>query len=152
MSPGPIEIRVVTQRLALIDELLDEIRALPLEDRAAFLADRRNIWAAESCLRRSLEALFDLGRHLVAKGLAKGVKEYKAIASELGNAGVLSAAQAELLRQMAGYRNRMVHFYHEVTPAELFEICTGHLQSIVEIQNTLRSWLKANPNRLDEEL
>ena len=152
MSPGPIKFRVISQRLALIDELLAEIHALPLEDQAEFLADRRNVWTAESCLRRILEALLDLGRHILAKGLAKGVKEYKSIASELGKAGILSAAQADLLRQMAGYRNRMVHFYDEITPAELFEICTDHLESIVAVQNALRRWLKANPDRLDEEL
>jgi len=38
-----------------------EIRSLPLENPSGFFADRRNIWSAESCLRRSLEALFDVG-------------------------------------------------------------------------------------------
>ena len=35
---------------------------------------------ADSCLRRSLEALFDIGRHILAKGYARGVTEYKEIA------------------------------------------------------------------------
>ncbi len=58
MTPDHISKRIVVDRLDLIDTLLREIRALPLGDQETFFADRRNIWAAESCLRRSLEALF----------------------------------------------------------------------------------------------
>ena len=31
---------------------------------------------------------------------------------------------------MAGYRNRMIHFYDEVTPSELFEIVTKNLDDL----------------------
>ena len=48
--------------------MVSEIRALPLSDKEAFFSDRRDVWAAESCLRRALEALLDLGRHILAKG------------------------------------------------------------------------------------
>jgi uncharacterized protein YutE (UPF0331/DUF86 family) len=47
--------------------------------------------------------------------------------------GVLDPKNARLLSMMAGYRNRMVHFYHEVTVEELYEICTRHLQQIEQI-------------------
>ena len=59
MMPGSVSKRVAADRLALAADLVAEIRALPLTDRQAFFADRRNIWTADSCLRRSLEALFD---------------------------------------------------------------------------------------------
>ena len=55
-------------------------------------------------LRRSLEALLDLGRHILAKGFGVGVTEYKEIASELCRHGVLTEADAALLRTLAGYR------------------------------------------------
>ena len=58
MTPDHISKRIVVDRLELISTLLQEIRDLPLGDHHTFFADRRNVWAAESCLRRSLEALF----------------------------------------------------------------------------------------------
>lgn len=64
MTPDRLSKRVVSDRLAWVGQMVQEIRALPLEDQETFLADRRNVWAAESCLRRGLEALFDLGRHI----------------------------------------------------------------------------------------
>lgn len=70
-----------------------------------------NVWTAESCLRRGLEASLDVGRHILAKGLGLGVSEYKEIAPRLQERGILQDKEADLLRVLAGYRNRLVHFY-----------------------------------------
>ena len=43
MTPMKISKRVVVDRLELIDSLLQDIRVLPLGNRDAFFADRRNI-------------------------------------------------------------------------------------------------------------
>ena len=125
MTPDHISKRIVIDRLDLVSTLLQEIRDLPLRDEHTFFADRRNVWAAEPCLRRSLEALFDLGRHILAKGYGLGVSEYKEIALRLHDQGILLENEAKLMQTLAGYRNRLVHFYHEVSREELFEIC-GH--------------------------
>jgi uncharacterized protein YutE (UPF0331/DUF86 family) len=144
--------RVVSDRLSWVEQMVQEVRALPLQSRAAFLADRRNVWVAESCLRRALEALLDLGRHILAKGFAVGVSEYKEIATGLGDRGVLSGEEADLLRVLAGYRNRLVHFYHEVGSDELYEVCALRLADLERIAEAYRRWLKAHPERLDETL
>ena len=117
-------------RLGRVEQSLAEIRKLPLNSRASFEADSRNVWTPESCLRRALEALLDVGRHLLAKLAATGVAEYKGVGRRLGEHAVLGAATAGLLVKLAGYRNRMVHFYHEVTAAELFGICADELQDV----------------------
>lgn len=150
--PSRIVRRVAADRLALIDELLRDIRSLPLADRDLFLADRRNVWAAESCLRRILEALLDLGRHILAKGFGLGITEYKEIATQLQAQGVLQEHEATLLRLLAGYRNRLVHFYHEVSPDELYEICARQLSDLELVQNTLRQWLREHPDKMDHAL
>ncbi len=69
MSPGQMSYRVVADRLGWIETMLSEIETLPLESYDAFTAENRTVWAAESCLRRALEALMDLGRHVSAKAL-----------------------------------------------------------------------------------
>jgi uncharacterized protein YutE (UPF0331/DUF86 family) len=122
---------------------------LPLNDKSAFIADRRNIWSAESCLRRALEALFDLGRHRLAKGFGQGTSEYKEVARVLHEKGVLSESDEQMMRLLAGYRNRMVHFYHEIEAEELFDICRDQLTDIISLADAYRSWLNNNPDRLD---
>ncbi len=152
MIPGKISRRIVYDRLAWIERMLSEIRALPLDSREAFLADRRNVWAAESCLRRALEALLDIGRHILAKGFGIGVTEYKETARELARVGVLSQLEAGTLRMLAGYRNRLVHFYHEISEDELYEIVSTQLSDIEQITILLRDWLEKNPSLVAEDL
>jgi len=152
MSPGKLSKKVIGDRLAWIDKMVAEIRALPLGSYEEFSANRRDVWAAESCLRRALEAIFDLGRHILAKGFGLGVTEYKQIATELETAAVLSHSRARLLSTLAGYRNRLVHFYHEVTSEELYEICRNNLDDLLEIRNAFRKWVNENPGSIDETL
>ena len=152
MSPSKITKRVVVDRLDWIEKMIEEIKLLPLNDYETFIRDKRNIWAAESCLRRALEALMDLGRHISAKGFGRGVSEYKEIASSLGEAGVLFNKDEETLRTLAGFRNRMVHFYHEVSDRELFEICSSQLSNITDISRAIKKWINGHQEMIDDSL
>ena len=152
MSPSKISKRTFLDRVAWVDRMVAQIRALPVSDRAAFMADSRNIWAAESCIRRALEAIFDIGRHLLAKGFGAGVSEYKAIAEGLKARGVLTEEQADLMKILAGYRNRMVHFYHEISIDELYQLCAHQLADITATRDALRDWVHAHPELVDPTL
>jgi uncharacterized protein YutE (UPF0331/DUF86 family) len=48
-----------------------------------------------------------------------------------------------------GYRNIMVHFYHEITHRELYEICTSQLKDIELILESFIIWLRSHPEKLD---
>jgi uncharacterized protein YutE (UPF0331/DUF86 family) len=146
MSPGSIDEKVIAQRARWIREAIAAMRELPLADRQAFLGNKHNIAAAESYLRRSLEALFDVGRHILAKGFAYPATEYKEIARGLFEKGVLEQDEAELLRKMAGYRNRMVHFYHDISPEELLDICLNHTAEIDRLLEKMLQWLRSSKN------
>jgi uncharacterized protein YutE (UPF0331/DUF86 family) len=152
MSPGAVRATVVADKAAVIEQMLAGVATLPLATEAEFLADSRMVAAGESFLRRGLEALFDIGRHVLAKGFGDPAADYKAIAQRLGEHSVLEASQVERLRAMAGYRNRLVHFYDEVTPGELYGILTDHVADLREILDALRAWIAAHPERIDESL
>jgi uncharacterized protein YutE (UPF0331/DUF86 family) len=130
MTPASIDRKIITQRAAWIQEMMGALGELPLKNKKNFLQNRHNVAAAESYLRRSLEALFDIGRHILAKRFAFPATEYKEIARGLLAKKILNEDEAELMGKMAGYRNRMAHFYHEITPEELHEICLNHLDEI----------------------
>jgi uncharacterized protein YutE (UPF0331/DUF86 family) len=152
VTPSKLRSEVVLERVAWIDRMLAALRALPTRSLEEFRADPRTAAAAESYLRRALEALLDLCRHILAKGLGQGVAEYKEIAAALQTAAVLDAERAGLLREMAGYRNRIVHFYHEIADDELFDICTRQIGDIEAVRDRLLSWLRAHPELLDTRL
>jgi uncharacterized protein YutE (UPF0331/DUF86 family) len=120
----------IEKNLSLIQGFLSELRGLSEMTEKDFLIDRRNPAAAESYLRRSLEAVFDIGRHILAKCYGFKELEYKKIALELGERGIVEKDYAKLLLKMAGYRNRMVHLYEEVTPKEIYDLLKNHLSDI----------------------
>jgi uncharacterized protein YutE (UPF0331/DUF86 family) len=152
MSPGKVNERVISDKVAWVERMVSEINKLPLDSLEAFTGDNRNIWTAESCLRRALEGLMDLGRHILAKGFAQGVTEYKQIGQGLLEQQVFSEADAELFRKLAGYRNRVVHYYHEVSSEELYRISRDNLVDINRLVKTILTWLETRPELVDRTL
>jgi uncharacterized protein YutE (UPF0331/DUF86 family) len=152
MSPSKIRLKTVAAKSELIRAMLAAIETLPLASEAEFTADPRMVAAGESFLRRSLEGLLDLGRHVLAKGFGKVVPDYAAVADELRAQGILPAESAAMLKLMARYRNRMVHFYDDVTPRELYGILTGERKDIEEVLAAIQHWLSEHPAVCDDEL
>jgi uncharacterized protein YutE (UPF0331/DUF86 family) len=91
MSPGRISRIVVTDKIALVRRMQDGIQTLPLSDLTAFTSDPRMVAAGDSYLRRALEALLDLARHVLAKGFGRAPAEYAEVARQLGEVGVVNA-------------------------------------------------------------
>lgn len=152
MMAAPIRAEIVTEKVAFVRRMVEAIRRLPLSGYADFAADPRNAAAGESYLRRSLEALFDLGRHILAKSFAKAPAEYKEIAAGLVAEGVISEQDGRKLKEMAGYRNRMVHFYDEIGQDELYRILHDDLSDIERACDALVGWLRAHPEKVDSAI
>lgn len=152
MTPSRLDARVVAERLGWIEQMIAGIRALPLESESAFVQDARTAAAAESYLRRALEALLDLGRHVLAKGFGQPAAEYKQIPVQLQRLDVIDEASAALMTKLAGYRNRMVHFYAQVSTSELYDICARQLGDVAACAEALRAWVMAHPEQLDQAL
>lgn len=152
MSPSGIKEKIVAEKMAWVVSMIENIRSIPLESFDEFTSDIRNMAAAESYLRRSLEGIMDLGRHILAKGFGEAVTEYKTIAFSMKRSGILNEEQAELLKKLAGYRNRMVHFYVEISDQELYEICTVHISDLHTILDAISRWLKKHPELIDRSL
>lgn len=139
MTASPVRLKLVRERLAAVVEYVEALRALPQESEEVFLADRRNPDSAESLLRRALEALFDVARHLLAKGVGKGALEYKEVARLAVEHGLLANAElGRRLEEIAGFGNRLTHFYDEVTPRELYVIVRDDLGDLEAVADALR--------------
>lgn len=144
MSLDEVMIRDRLDRILHWAGELEQLSSLPLQEFAA----SRNTAAAESFLRRSLEAVFDVGRHLLAKlGRMDLAQEYKAIAQGLTQAGVVDKRLGTVLVEMAGYRNRLVHFYHEVSVGELYEVVRDHRSDLIDFTKQVARYLKEGPGR-----
>ena len=138
----------ILELLRFIETCLQELKPFTTMGKDAFLSDTKNPPFVESYLRRGLEAVFDIGRHILAKTYGFKEIEYKVIAKELGARGVITKELSEILYVMAGYGNRMVHFYREITPEELYQIVVTNLKDfdtfITEIAAFVRAYEEKN--------
>lgn len=142
MVISSLNIKLIEDRLGFILKALVKLRELSILTKEEFSENDKPA-IAESYLRRALEAVFDIGRHIIAKIADKGTVEYKEIAKKLGECGILSKSCSEKLLLMAGYRNRLVHFYHEVSDEELFKILQENLDDIEQFINEIKKFILA---------
>ncbi len=136
-----LNIKLIDDRLGLINQCLFKLKRLSTLPKDKFLSSEAPA-IAESYLRRGLEAIFDIGRHIIAKTAQKTAVEYKEIAVKLTELGIIPAEFAPKLRLMAGYRNRLVHFYYEVTAEEIYRIIKEHLEDIENFVILIKNFIK----------
>ncbi len=127
MTRPSIKIQSVIPRLDGIARdrlMLQNLGDLP----DAEFAKEENFVRAQFYLRRALEGIFHIGSHILSRIPGGRVTEYKAIALRLGEVGIVPREYADKgLKAMAGYRNRLTHFYADVNPAELQRILKNDL-------------------------
>src|SRR3989339_486307 len=69
-----------------------------------------NVWAVSFGLVAGIEAVLDISQYLLAN---KGIKieSYGEVPQALLKAGIIKAEMSNNLRQMIGFRNRLIHNY-----------------------------------------
>jgi uncharacterized protein YutE (UPF0331/DUF86 family) len=132
MHKVPLSKVKIESKLAVIREALSALHELgERTGEEAFVESTEKFAIAEHHLRRALEGVFDIGGHIISRfpySPGKRPKTLREIAHALGEKGIVEQSFADgALSNMAGYRNRMVHFYDEVTPRELYAIITHNL-------------------------
>ena len=136
-----LNIKLIEDRLGFIIKSIARLKRLSRLDQKDFLKED-NPAVAESYLRRSLEAIFDISRHIIAKTAGKGIVEYKEIARALGQEGVVTGDQSEKLILMAGYRNRLEHFYHEISDGELYATMNNNLSDVEAFVKEIKRFIE----------
>lgn len=153
MHKVPLSKIKIEAKLAILREAIQELEKIGKElSQDDFLQNKDKFAIAEHYLRRVLESIFDIGNHIISRfaySPGRRPKTMKEIAIELGKKGIVDLKFAEnKLVEMAGYRNRLVHFYDEVKPKEIYQIITQDLgdleffsSKVIEVVN--------NPNQFD---
>ncbi len=152
MTPGPVDVKLVADRLAVVEGSVATILGIPHATLDEFLSDPRNRFATDALLRRALEALFDVARHLLAKAHGIAALEYRQVARRSSELAVIRDPDlGDRFVLMAGYRNRLTHHYDEITGEELFVILTQHVDDLRRIAEELRASAAALADRRSEE-
>ena len=108
-----------------------------------------NYIKAQFYLRQALEGVFHIGTHILSRIPGGRATEYKEVALKLGEMKIVDLQFAQnQLKQMAGYRNRLTHFYSQITPEELYKILSSHLKDFDIFLHSIQD-LMNNPQKHD---
>jgi len=143
----PIDLNKIRNNIAEIKNNLKELSVFAKMSAAEFRADKKNYGLAEHHLRRSLEGILTIGTHILSRLPAK-TKDYQEVIVSLGEQGIIPKDFAEKNKKLAGYRNRLVHIYWEVSADELHEVIKSHLSDIEEFCCYYRAVLQ-NPEKFN---
>jgi uncharacterized protein YutE (UPF0331/DUF86 family) len=128
MKHLPIEKDTVLKRVnGIQNELaeLEKLGRLPYEN----FQKEKGFELGQYHLHRALEGVFNISAHILSRIPGGQATKYKDMARNLGKFGIVDKEFAETrLIQMADYRIRLVHFYAEVTPEEVYSIIQENLR------------------------
>jgi len=117
----------VRERIQHIETNLARLETLRQLPRDEFLADFRNVAAAKHLLQTSLEAMMDIGAHILARQRLPTPQEGAGIFRQLGEAGLLLPERVQTYVQMVRFRNLVVHLYQEVDADRVYDILQSDL-------------------------
>jgi uncharacterized protein YutE (UPF0331/DUF86 family) len=134
---------LINSRLALIIDSIREMENLATFSYDSFVSDFRNAGAAGCFLLRSIAAMFDIRRHILAKtGGIDLSEEYKSIEKGLVNKNIVDHKLRESLIQLAEYRNRLVYLYDDISAEELYEIINKNIWVLISFVSGIRKYAK----------
>lgn len=152
MDKVPISKTKIETKLAIIRESLSSLEDLASLSKKEFISKDESFAVAEHYLRRSLEAIFDISGHIISRfpmSPGKRPSTYKDVAKALADKDIIKKDFGkETLVKMAGYRNRLVHFYDEIDDEEMYEIITENLSDIEKFAKSIVNVLK-NPEEFN---
>jgi len=138
----PINLNKIRNNIAEIENNLKELSVFAKMSAGDFKMDKKNYGLAEHYLRRSLEGILTIGTHILSR-LPTKTKDYQEVIVSLGEQGVIPKDFAERNKKLAGYRNRLVHIYWEVSAEELHQVIKTHLSDIEEFCHHYRAVLQS---------
>jgi len=128
---------LIAKKLALIETSVQELKTLarPEEIRR----DVREERFVEHTLQIAIQAALDIASHIVADDRLGEPRTNRELFDLLERYGWIPADLAISLRQMAGFRNILVHGYEAVDLAIVEEIVRSSLDDLLQFVNAIRA-------------
>jgi uncharacterized protein YutE (UPF0331/DUF86 family) len=132
----------ITNKIIQLDEYLKILKQIGKTDKDAFIKDNILIGSAKYYLQVSIEVCLDVASHIIASERFRAPKDYADSFSVLNEAGIISSDLCNKLRQMAKFRNRLVHLYGEIDNEYIYEFLKSDLDDITQFKKTIIQLLK----------
>jgi len=136
-----VRAEVLRKRLNKLDEYLACLYRIRNYSYNDFVADPEHYASAERFLHLAIEALIDMGNHVIADLDMGIVNTYSDIPSIIAEKGFMSAAMKEQWIQMIGFRNTLVHDYIDIDRAIVYAVLQNNLDDIEKLKKVFAAFM-----------
>lgn len=136
-----VRVEVIRKRLEKLDEYLAILRNLRQYSWEEFIADPEHYGSAERFLQLAIEAVNDIGSHLIAALRLGSVNWYSDIPAILEEKGYIGPELREKWVRMIGFRNALVHDYLEIDRRIVYGVLQNNLQDLEELKEIFAQFL-----------
>jgi uncharacterized protein YutE (UPF0331/DUF86 family) len=133
------DVELIEKKLAFIETCVRDLRVLAKP--AALALDKREERFVEHTLQIAIQAALDVAAHIVADERLGEPTTNKELFHLLAAAGWIPAGLSALLRDMAGFRNVLVHGYSEVSLAVVEDVLRHHVGDLISFVEAVRTRL-----------
>jgi uncharacterized protein YutE (UPF0331/DUF86 family) len=129
-----VSLEKVILKFQQLDEYLSILRKISKTPKETFLKDKILIGGAKYYLQVSIECCLDVANQIIASERLRAPRDYSDTFMVIQEEGLISPELGNRLRQMAKFRNRLVHLYGEIDNAYVYEYIKGELKDIEEFK------------------
>jgi len=127
----------VIYKFQQLDEYIGLLQIISRTPKETFLKDKILIGSAKYYLQVSIECCLDVANHIIASEKFRAPRDYADSFLVIQEEGLISSELGDKLRQMAKFRNRLVHLYGEIDNTNVYEYIIGDLKDIEEFKSVI---------------
>jgi len=125
-----VSIEKISQKFIQLENYLELLKEISNESEEAFLKNQIIIGSAKYYLQISIECCLDVANHIIASERLRAPNDYADSFTVLEEKGIFHQQLGQRLRQMAKFRNRLVHLYGEIDDKYVYEFLKTDVEDI----------------------
>lgn len=125
-----VSLEKVILKFQQLDEYLSILRKISKTPKETFLKDKILIGSAKYYLQVSIECCLNVANHIIASEKLRAPRDYSDSFMVIQEEKLISSGLGNRLRQMAKFRNRLIHLYGEIENAYVYEYIKEDLKDI----------------------
>lgn len=143
MSPGTRDLTVIRKHLRALDATIKQLQTHRGKSFDTFAENIDEIWSVERGLQLAAQNCLDIASHLSASE-GYDVSDYATGIDHLETIGILPREFVMRFRNIAGFRNILVHGYLELDTHHIHHLLNHRLDDFIQFANYIYEYIKVD--------
>ncbi|HOP23930.1 MAG TPA: DUF86 domain-containing protein [Defluviitoga sp.] len=132
----------IIKKMNVINKALQNLMKLSRVSKEEFLSDFKYYDSAKYNLQVAIEAMIDIGNHIISRLDYEPPKTYAETFEILSKHNILPNDKVNNYKLMARFRNKIVHFYDDINEEEIYNILLNNLEDFEDFLKYISLFLE----------